>query len=117
MRAWRWVRGFLGRQRPVRLVVGGYALYVLIGFGLLCLPWAQEAEDVAWLDHLFIATSAVSTTGLASIQSVSCSGTTISSTASSIASMVCNLAQSTTRILQVAPDQERLFMLESIQSS
>ena len=69
MRAWRWVRGFLGRQRPVRLVAGGYALYVLIGFGLLCLPWAQEAEDVAWLDHLFIATSAVSTTGLASISS------------------------------------------------
>jgi len=50
---------------PLRLVVFGYASYIVTGWALLCLPWSQEVPGTAdWLDHLFIATSAVSTTGL-----------------------------------------------------
>jgi trk system potassium uptake protein TrkH len=39
---------------------------MLIGWLFLCLPYAQ-ATPVSSLDALFIATSAVSTTGLASV--------------------------------------------------
>ncbi len=42
----------------------GFLLYILIGFGLLCLPWLQSDRAVPIIDHLFMATSAVSTTGL-----------------------------------------------------
>ncbi|WP_353177291.1 potassium transporter TrkG [Salinisphaera sp. T5B8] len=59
--------GFLRRRRPVTLVLWGYAFYVACGFALLCLPQAHAQAGLDWLDHLFIATSAVSTTGLVSI--------------------------------------------------
>ncbi|HEY0966244.1 MAG TPA: potassium transporter TrkG [Opitutaceae bacterium] len=53
---------------PLRLVVLGYASYIITGWALLCLPWSQHRPGTAdWLDHLFIATSAVSTTGLSPV--------------------------------------------------
>ncbi len=55
------------RRRPVTLVLWGYAFYVACGFALLCMPFAHERTGLSWLDHLFTATSAVSTTGLVSI--------------------------------------------------
>lgn len=56
----------LGRPGPVRLIALGYASYMAAGFAVLMLP-AAAATDVRWIDHLFIAVSAVSTTGLVSI--------------------------------------------------
>ncbi|MES1937287.1 TrkH family potassium uptake protein, partial [Salinisphaera hydrothermalis] len=60
-------RALILSRRPVTLVVWGYALYILVGFGLLCLPWAHARPHVGMLDSLFVATSAVSTTGLSTI--------------------------------------------------
>ncbi|MDD5064534.1 MAG: potassium transporter TrkG [Phycisphaerae bacterium] len=61
------------RIHPVRHVVLGYLAYILIGWALLCLPFMQRSGSIAHcLDHLFISTSAVSTTGLVT---VSISGT------------------------------------------
>lgn len=54
-------------RRPVTLVCGGYALYVLVGFVLLSLPFAHARSGISALDNLFVATSAVSTTGLSTI--------------------------------------------------
>ncbi len=53
--------------RPARLALTGYALYIGIGWILLCLPWCQRGDGVGALDNLFIATSAVSTTGLVTV--------------------------------------------------
>lgn len=58
---------FLHKRRPVSLLLMGYSIYVLTGFILLCLPVSQAQTGTPWLDHLFTATSAVSTTGLVSI--------------------------------------------------
>lgn len=52
--------------RPAQQLVLGFASYVLIGTGVLCLPWSQTTEG-RWIDHLFSATSAMSTTGLTTI--------------------------------------------------
>ena len=63
------INAFLYRFRtanPVRLVVLGYLSYILIGFVLLCLPFMHK-NAVPMLDNLFTATSAVSTTGLATV--------------------------------------------------
>lgn len=58
---------------PVKHVVLGYLAYILIGWMLLCLPFLHKSGAVAGaLNHLFISTSAVSTTGLVT---VSVSGT------------------------------------------
>ncbi|MBN1363245.1 MAG: hypothetical protein JW976_00420 [Syntrophaceae bacterium] len=60
---------FLYRLRtanPVRLVVLGYMSYIFIGFILLCMPFMHK-NFVPVLDNLFIATSAVSTTGLTTV--------------------------------------------------
>lgn len=54
------------RVHPVKLLMLGYLSYVLFGWALLCLPITQT-EDAGVLDHLFIATSAVSTTGLVTV--------------------------------------------------
>lgn len=48
---------------PQQNLFYGFLTYVLIGTLLLCLPWLQKTSAPI-LDHLFIATSAVSTTGL-----------------------------------------------------
>jgi trk system potassium uptake protein TrkH len=67
------LRGLWGRAagawwnlRPAQQLVLGFASYVIIGTALLCLPWAQAVPG-APIDHLFNATSAVSTTGLTTI--------------------------------------------------
>ncbi len=61
------IPAWLRNRRPVTLVVLGYSFYILIGFLLLCLPFAHAKAGLSLLDHLFTATSAVSTTGLVTI--------------------------------------------------
>jgi len=56
---------FIREVHPVRLVTLGYLSYVLAGWILLVLPFAHASERVSALDALFTATSAMSTTGLA----------------------------------------------------
>ncbi|TWO33915.1 potassium transporter TrkH [Seonamhaeicola sediminis] len=51
---------------PQQNLFYGFSTYILLGFILLCLPIFQK-ESASLLDHLFIATSAVSTTGLVTI--------------------------------------------------
>lgn len=51
---------------PERNILLGYLVYMAIGFGLLMLPWSRH-QDASWLDNLFTAVSAVSTTGLATV--------------------------------------------------
>jgi trk system potassium uptake protein TrkH len=57
---------WLTRPSPVRYVAVGYLAYMAIGWALLSLPIAQQVP-VAAVDSLFIAVSAVSTTGLVSL--------------------------------------------------
>ncbi|MGR3501694.1 TrkH family potassium uptake protein [Pseudaestuariivita sp.] len=61
-------RGFAARtaDNPARSLLLGYIAYMLVGTVLLLLPIAQETPQSP-LDVLFIATSAVSTTGLVTI--------------------------------------------------
>ena len=47
---------------PQQNLFYGFLTYVLVGFILLSLPWLQKT-DTSLIDNLFIATSAVSTTG------------------------------------------------------
>ena len=56
----------LARERPLRLLAVGYAGYMLLTFVLLALPFSHGTvpDDATALDHLFMAVSAVSTTGL-----------------------------------------------------
>lgn len=54
-------------ERPERNILTGYFVYMLVGFALLMLPFATRRGDVYWLDNLFTAVSAVSTTGLATV--------------------------------------------------
>ena len=56
----------LFNMSPAKLLLTGYVSYMLIGWILLCLPFAQEVP-VRAVDALFIATSAVSTTGLVTV--------------------------------------------------
>lgn len=60
------LRRLVLRQSPERVLVVGYLAASLLGFGLLAVPWAQSAP-VSWLDALFTAVSAVSTTGLVTV--------------------------------------------------
>ncbi|MFQ6547289.1 TrkH family potassium uptake protein [Aestuariibius sp. 2305UL40-4] len=59
-------RMFLLSLPPAKMLLFGYALYMVTGWILLALPFAQEVP-VAPIDTLFIATSAVSTTGLVTV--------------------------------------------------
>ena len=53
---------------PEKIVPAGYALYILLGTVLLVLPWSTKKGSAAgFLDHLFTAVSAVSTTGLCTV--------------------------------------------------
>ena len=54
-------------QSPLWGLLVGYSLYILAGWLLLCLPFMAEDQTVGVLDNLFIATSAVSTTGLVTV--------------------------------------------------
>ena len=52
-------------QHPERLVAISFAVTILIGAGLLMLPWSTEAGDGGrFVDALFTSTSAVCVTGL-----------------------------------------------------
>ena len=42
----------------------GFALLILAGAGLLCLPWAAKEEPLTFLEALFTSTSACCVTGL-----------------------------------------------------
>lgn len=55
------------RLSPLKLLLAGYAGYILVGWVLLSLPICQQGEPVPAIDNLFTATSAVSTTGLATV--------------------------------------------------
>ena len=57
----------LGRANPLRVLLWGYGSYILIAWVLLCIPLCWQAEPIGILDNLFIATSAVSTTGLITV--------------------------------------------------
>lgn len=59
-------RHFVQTTHPSRLMAFGYLSYMLAGWLLLSLPLAQEAPTGA-VDTLFIAVSAVSTTGLVTV--------------------------------------------------
>jgi trk system potassium uptake protein len=63
----KWLRLWLSSFDTIRLLVLGYLSYVLVGWGLLCLPISHQVNGLHWLDHLFISASAVSTTGLGTI--------------------------------------------------
>jgi trk system potassium uptake protein TrkH len=52
--------------RPAHALTVGYLAYIIFGALLLALPFSV-LKDVSWLDHLFISASAVSTTGLATV--------------------------------------------------
>lgn len=55
-------------KEPEKIVPAGYTLYILLGTALLLLPWSQQRGSSAnFLDHLFTAVSAVSTTGLSTV--------------------------------------------------
>lgn len=51
---------------PQQNLFYGFSTYIILGFILLSLPIFQK-DSVSFLDHLFISTSAVSTTGLVTI--------------------------------------------------
>lgn len=52
-------------RHPARLLVVGFAAAIVVGGGLLALPIASQGAPLAFLDALFMATSAVCVTGLA----------------------------------------------------
>jgi trk system potassium uptake protein TrkH len=67
------MKGILKKYRKFQLTLSpqqnllyGFLTYTLVGWSLLCLPIAHKL-DVSALDSLFIATSAISTTGLVTV--------------------------------------------------
>ena len=54
------------RTNPALLLLIGYVSYIVLGWALLALPVSQQVP-VSAMDTLFIATSAVSTTGLVTV--------------------------------------------------
>ncbi|MFA5032515.1 MAG: potassium transporter TrkG [bacterium] len=61
------VEKFLKSKNHNRIIVLGYLSYILIGTLLLSLPFFKKVPSIGFLDNFFIATSAVSTTGLTTI--------------------------------------------------
>ncbi|MEM9795460.1 MAG: potassium transporter TrkG [Pseudomonadota bacterium] len=66
LKGWAKWRAILAHTSPPKLLLMGYLSYMLLGWAFLSLPFAQEVP-VGAIDTLFIATSAVSTTGLVSV--------------------------------------------------
>lgn len=58
---------FLEGLHPAKMALLGYLSYLLVGWLFLCLPFVQRGQGVKALDSLFIASSAVSTTGLVTV--------------------------------------------------
>lgn len=65
-RQWVRIRALLRRMNPPALTAIGFLSYILLGVAALMLPWSRTG-DVGLLDNLFMVTSAVSTTGLATV--------------------------------------------------
>ncbi|WP_194529971.1 TrkH family potassium uptake protein [Zobellia roscoffensis] len=61
-----WYRKFQISKSPQMNLVWGFFLYTLIGFLLLSIPLFHN-RSISFLDNLFIATSAISTTGLVTV--------------------------------------------------
>ncbi|MDO6759169.1 potassium transporter TrkG [Tamlana sp. 2_MG-2023] len=61
-----WYRKFQIGKSPQMNLVWGFLLYTLVGFVLLSIPLFHKI-DISLMDNLFISTSAISTTGLATI--------------------------------------------------
>lgn len=61
------LRTYLRGLSPAQKMLLGYLSYVVVGWMLLCLPVTHQVSGLSILDHLFISTSAVSTTGLVTI--------------------------------------------------
>lgn len=58
-----------GKVSPVRIIVAGFLLLILLGTGLLCLPVsAADGTPTDFLSALFTATSATCVTGLAVVE-------------------------------------------------
>ncbi|CDN30719.1 Potassium uptake protein KtrB [Mucinivorans hirudinis] len=57
--------GYISKH-PHRQLIFGYLSYIVVGTLLLCLPF-MTSTNVGFLDHIFSATSAVSTTGLSTV--------------------------------------------------
>lgn len=51
---------------PQQNLIYGFGVYAFFGWLLLCLPFGQK-QSVSFLDNLFLATSAISTTGLVTV--------------------------------------------------
>jgi trk system potassium uptake protein TrkH len=66
LKIWASWRAMVGHISPPKLLLFGYLSYMVIGWALLSLPIAQAVPTGA-IDTLFIATSAVSTTGLVTV--------------------------------------------------
>lgn len=60
-----WAR--FGKLPPAKQLLFGYLSYAVLGWFLLCLPITHRVSGLSVLDHLFISTSALSTTGLTTI--------------------------------------------------
>ena len=57
--------GWLGRRHPTQLIVGAFAIGILVGSGLLMLPFATESgERAPFLTAIFTSTSSICVTGL-----------------------------------------------------
>jgi trk system potassium uptake protein TrkH len=61
------LRTALQTLHPAKQVALGYFSYMVIGWLLLCLPIMHQVSGLHVLDHLFMAMSALSTTGLTTI--------------------------------------------------
>lgn len=64
---YRRLHAAVSRLHPAKQVALGYFVYMVIGWMLLCLPFMHQVLDIHPLDHLFMAMSALSTTGLTTI--------------------------------------------------
>ena len=59
---------FLKKQSPARIIASGFALVILLGSILLCLPCSvKEGATLRYIDALYTSTSAVCVTGLIAV--------------------------------------------------
>ena len=56
---------------PARLTIVGFSALILLGTGLLMLPWSAEHDTIGFVNALFTATSAVCVTGLTVVDTAS----------------------------------------------
>ncbi len=62
------MRTFIQKLSPARIIAFGFAAVILLGSGLLMLPWSiREGQTIHYIDALYTSTSAVCVTGLIAI--------------------------------------------------